>query len=69
VLEQIAAKNAGKVVVGRYDVHKQSEKAREFNVSAVPTLVILVDGGEVKRFVGFTEEGVLEAALGEAAKK
>ena len=69
MLELIAEKLAGKVAVCRYNVHNQTEKAREFNVNGTPTLVILVDGGEVKRFVGLTEQAALEEALNEAGKK
>jgi thioredoxin 1 len=39
------------------------ELAEQFGVSSIPTLVIMKDGKEVKRFVGVTQKAVLVSAL------
>jgi thioredoxin-like negative regulator of GroEL len=39
--------------------------ARRFRVTNIPTLVILKDGKEVKRFVGVQQEATLVAKLEE----
>lgn len=46
------------------DHFSTSELARQYQVSAIPLIVLLdVDGNEVLRLVGFQEQATLEAAL------
>lgn len=63
VLDDIAAQYAGKVTVGKINVDTEMELAQQFRVSSIPTLVILKDGAEVKRFIGVTAKGDLAKAL------
>ena len=39
-------------VIGKLDVDSNQKTAQQFGVSSIPTLVVLKDGQEVKRFVG-----------------
>ncbi|MFZ3578473.1 thioredoxin family protein [Virgibacillus sp. DJP39] len=46
------------------DVDKSSDLAQEFGVQSIPTLVLIKDGEEVERSIGFmSEEPVKEFAL------
>jgi len=45
------------------DVVADPAKAREFDVRAVPTLVLLIDGEEVRRKVGYDPEKTISHIL------
>jgi len=66
VVDRIAEKFRGRAVVGKVDVDANRGAPRAFGVQYIPTLVVLRDGREVKRFVGFQEESVLAGALEDA---
>ena len=56
ILERLAARRAGEVVVVRIDVELHPELAREFGVQGVPTFVIVHKGAERGRTVGAMDE-------------
>ena len=45
-----------KIPVQKVNVDEQSDKAIQFNVRNVPTVVLLENGQEVRRFVGVRQE-------------
>jgi thioredoxin 1 len=51
-LEQVAAEQAGRFVAAKVDVDAEPALARRFGVQSMPTLLVLVDGRPVDRFVG-----------------
>lgn len=53
-------------VIGKLDVDANPKTAQEFGVMSIPTLVILKNGQEVKRFVGFQDIETLKKALASA---
>lgn len=63
VLDEIAADYAGKASVGKVNVDEESDLAAEFGVQSIPTLLVMKDGAEVKRFVGYTKKNELAEAL------
>ncbi len=63
IIDELANEYSGKVKVGKVNVDEEMELAEQFGVSSIPTLVILKDGNEVKRFVGLTQKAVLASAL------
>ena len=63
VLDKLAAQYAGKVTVGKINVDNEGDLAQQFGVSSIPTLIILKDGVESKRYVGVTPEAELTRAL------
>jgi thioredoxin 1 len=65
IIEKIAARYAGKAKVGKMNVDENRCIPAQFGVSAIPTLVILKDGCEVKRLMGLQQERTLAAALDE----
>ncbi len=52
ILEEIAEENDGVKVV-KADVDEEGELARRFGIMSIPTLVIIKDGKEVNRAVGY----------------
>jgi thioredoxin-like negative regulator of GroEL len=56
ILERLAARRAGEIVVVRINVEYHPELAREFGVQGVPTFVIVKKGAEMGRTVGAMDE-------------
>ncbi len=52
VLEELAAKHAGKLDVVKVDVVPNEESAKEHQVTGIPTLILYKDGAEQARQVG-----------------
>ena len=52
VVEEIAAENGGKLVVGKVDVDSNPEITRRYGVLSIPSLLLFVDGVEKARIVG-----------------
>jgi S1-C subfamily serine protease len=58
-----------KFPVRQIDITEEHELARRFNVDRVPTLVLMVEGTEVRRFVGLTDEAELRSEMNKAARR
>jgi len=56
VLERLAARRAGEIVVIRINVEYHADLAREFGVQGVPTFIIVHKNTERGRTVGATDE-------------
>ena len=56
ILESLAARRAGEIVVVRINVETHPELAREFAVQGVPTFVVVRKGAEIGRQVGAMDE-------------
>ena len=52
VIEQIAEKTAGSVKVGKVNVDEEPELAAAFQVTSIPTLVVIRDGKITQTAVG-----------------
>jgi len=63
IIDELAKEFDGKAKIGKVNVDEEMELAEQFGVSSIPTLVIIKDGKEVKRFVGVTQKAVLTSAL------
>ena len=55
--------------IRQIDITEDPELSRRFNVDRIPTLVLLVEGKEVRRFVGLTGEDELRRAMKKAASE
>jgi len=65
VIDEIADEFAHKVTVGKVDVDANAALAQRFGVSSIPTVILIVDGKEHKRFVGINpKENYTEAING-----
>ena len=63
IVETVAESFAGRAAVGKLDVDSNSKVPARFALQFIPTLVILKDGEEVKRFTGLQQEATLASAL------
>ena len=63
VLEQLAARHAGRLKVVKVDVDANPALAQRFAATSIPLLVVLRDGHEVDRVVGAVPPASLEARL------
>jgi len=64
LLDQIADGNIGKVQIGKVDVDKNPELSSQYNIRAIPTLLIFEDGKVKEQIVGMTSKASLEQKLG-----
>lgn len=55
IIEEASTKLEGKVVVGKVCVDDERELAQRFSVMSIPTIVILKNGKEVDRSVGYID--------------
>lgn len=62
-VEAIAEAYTGKAVVCKINVDEQSKIAAQFDVKSIPTLLIIKDGKEVNRVVGYRPRKDLSVLL------
>ena len=63
IVEQLASKYAGRVLVAKVNTDEHVETASRLGIQGIPTLVIFRDGLEVDRIVGFAPSHALEERL------
>ena len=63
IVEKLADSFDGRAVVAKVNIDEQVETAGKYGVASIPTLLILKDGKEMKRFVGLRQENELDEAL------
>jgi len=66
-LDELSADYDGKATIGKVNVENEGDLAQKYGVSSIPTLVVMKDGQEFKRFVGVTRKEELATALDEAS--
>lgn len=64
-IDQIAEEFAGKVKVGKVDTDNNQAIGVQYEISAIPTVIIFNGGQPVRKFVGLTNKADLSAALTE----
>jgi thioredoxin 1 len=62
-VEAIAESYADKALICKVNVDEQASIAAEFRVMSIPTLVLMKDGKEVNRIVGYKTRRELAKAL------
>jgi thioredoxin 1 len=65
VLNELAGEMEGKLRIGKVNVDNQQALAAKFKVRNIPTLVLLKNGKEVKRFVGVKPKKTLISEISE----
>ena len=63
VLEQLAVKLEGKAKIGKLDMDHSQKVTSQFEVTSVPTIVVLNNGKEVERVVGLRDLETLEGMV------
>ena len=64
VVAQLAEKYEGQIKVGKVNVDDEAELAAQFEVSAIPTIVLIKDGKVAARTMGYQSLAQLESSLG-----
>jgi thioredoxin 1 len=68
ILDELAGDVEGRANVYKVNVDDAQDIAVKYSVQSIPTLLVIKDGEEVKRFVGVTQKTdlttAIEAALG-----
>jgi thioredoxin 1 len=59
VLNDVADKLTGNSHIGKVNIEQHQSLAHKFNVRSIPTLILLKNGIEVKRFVGLKDKEFL----------
>jgi thioredoxin 1 len=62
-IEELNKEYAGRVFVGKLNVDENPKTAECFDVSSIPTMLIMKNGEEVDRIVGCVQKKYIEAAL------
>lgn len=60
IIEDLAKEYGGRVLVGKLNVDENPATASRFNVSSIPTLVLMRNGVEVERIVGYVPKSQIE---------
>lgn len=63
IVEKLADEYDGKAVVAKVNIDEEGGTANKYGVSSIPTLVVLKNGKEVKRFVGLQQQEALADAM------
>lgn len=63
VIDAIADKHQGKLVVRKMNTDENPQTAAKYNIMGIPTLVLFKGGQEVERLVGYTPEAALTNRL------
>jgi thioredoxin 1 len=63
VLEDVSQKMNGRIKFVKINTDENQQTAMNFQIMAIPSLLIFKDGQEVDRIVGFVPQEQLEAAL------
>lgn len=66
VVEEISAQYAGEVEVGKVDVDKCPDLAKQFSVMSIPTLILFKDGQVLDQKRGFQPKNALEDMIRKA---
>ncbi|MEI6752218.1 MAG: thioredoxin [Paludibacter sp.] len=59
VLNEVADELTGNSHVGKMNIEEYQSMAQKFNVRSIPTLILFINGKEVKRFVGIKQKDFL----------
>ena len=63
MIDELSAEYDGKAKVVKINIDNEQDLAVRFNVNSIPTLLIIKDGEEAKRFIGVTSKSDVAAAL------
>ena len=66
VVEEVSAQYEGQVAVGKVDVDKCPELAKQFRVMSIPTLILFKGGQIVDQKLGFQTKAQLEDMIKKA---
>ena len=53
VLEEIAAENSDKLIIGKLDVEAYPNIPQQYGITGIPTMILFKNGQEAARVIGF----------------
>lgn len=65
VLDELAGAESGKLTVAKVDVEANQELAAEYQITAIPALLLFSEGKVVKRLTGAKSKAALRTELGD----
>lgn len=68
VLDSLEKKYGSKVKFMKLDVDNESVVSNQFEIQSLPTIVVLRDGHEIGRIIGYLPEDVLKEKIDSALK-
>jgi thioredoxin 1 len=63
VLEELAGEYADKLTIAKLDVDQNAKTAAQYNIMAIPNLIIFKDGKPVSQIVGYKPKDELKRSL------
>ncbi|MGM5480414.1 MAG: thioredoxin [Nanobdellota archaeon] len=69
VFEELSGEYDGKVKFTKLNTEEQPQLVGQFSVQGIPTLLVLKDGEEVDRIVGFAPKEMLKQKIDQALEK
>ena len=63
IIEQVAENMDGKIKFAKLNTDENQKTARDFQIMAIPTLMIFKDGKEIDRIIGYKPKDQLEEQL------
>jgi thioredoxin 1 len=66
ILDQVASAVAGKAAIIKVDTDKIPTLAQKYDVSSIPTLVLLKNGQVVSKMIGLQQASVLQESIEKA---
>jgi thioredoxin 1 len=63
IIERVADDLKGKALIGRMNLDRHRRTAETLRIQSVPTLVVFIDGREVRRFIGLQPRETLTACV------
>ena len=63
IIEELAAKYDGKIVVGKCDVEDNEDLAAEFGIRNIPTILFFKNGEVVDKLIGAQSKGKFEEKI------
>lgn len=62
-IDELATEYAGKVVIGKVNTDENPQTATDYQISAIPTVLLFKGGRPVEKFVGVTPKDRFATAL------
>lgn len=69
VFEKVSANYEGKLKFAKLDTQAEPELTQNFSIQGIPCLIVIKDGKEVDRIVGFHPEPQLKSAIDSIVEK
>ncbi len=63
IIEELASENSGKIVFGKMNVDENQEKAGEFRIMSIPTILIFKKGKKAGQLIGVQPKNLLDSEI------